>query len=374
MALAQKLNELAAANSQGLLNDNEYRLLRENLFKQDMTGRVIPVELPIVPVASPPTSSPRKQVNIPPSPQTSSARSKASIAAAGFTNLFRRATGRKPPTFTYELPPPTNNTHKRGLISRILPRKHSPLRPDRNKRIVDSAVRSPRTSSPSLANLRSPPQTPTGAAVRSTIDVSSAASGVFDDEDLHTTKDFRAAILATQVEATRIWEAFNQLESTTSHRIHLQTVRRFPSAIPPLYPDRKSHGRVGLVHDLSDGVSVDSRSSITTSLSRSKSVSSFRSKPHSPRFFPPVHPTHSVYSIASQGRVGVNSSITATMSRSMLVDDEEVHGMEEEVSSHAEVLEVQQRRQEVMARYEARLEYLRAKLKAAELQEKLSRK
>lgn len=72
--------------------------------------------------------------------------------------------------------------------------------------------------------------------------------------------------------------------------------------------------------------------------------------------------------------MGVNSSITATMSRSMLVDDEEVHGMEEEVSSHAEVLEVQQRRQEVMARYEARLEYLRAKLKAAELQEKLSRK
>lgn len=46
---------LPVFQSNTLLSDNEYRLLRENLFKQDMTGRVIPVELPIVPVASPPT-------------------------------------------------------------------------------------------------------------------------------------------------------------------------------------------------------------------------------------------------------------------------------------------------------------------------------
>jgi ABC-type Fe3+-hydroxamate transport system substrate-binding protein len=46
----------------------------------------------------------------------------------------------------------------------------------------------------------------------------------------------------------------------------------------------------------------------------------------------------------------------------------------EEASTPTGVFEVQQRRKEVMARYEARLEYLRARLKGAELHEKLLRK
>jgi hypothetical protein len=65
----------------------------------------------------------------------------------------------------------------------------------------------------------------------------------------------------------------------------------------------------------------------------------------------------------------------------MLADSDEVHsldpvehGMADGVRSHVEVLEVQQRRKDVMARCEARLEYLQARLKSAELHEKLLRK
>jgi len=43
-------------------------------------------------------------------------------------------------------------------------------------------------------------------------------------------------------------------------------------------------------------------------------------------------------------------------------------------NSHPEVSEIQRRRDEVMARYAARLEYLQAKLKSAELHEKLLRR
>jgi hypothetical protein len=355
----------------------------------------------------------RKPVNYPqPSSQTLPARSRVSIVAAGFANLLRRAIGKKPPTFTYEPPSPTIDTPKRGPIPRILSRKDSPVRTDRPIRIVtNSLVSSPKTSRTSSTYSRSPPQTPTRAARPSINSIASSVNDIVDVENLHTTKEINAAILATQVEATRLLDAFKQLESTTVHRVHLQTARRLPSATSPLSTssplsassplsstsplsaasslstNRKPHRRIPPPLDLSDKASVDSRSSARTSLSRSKSVSSLRSRlyppsPLSPRFFPTVHPTHSVSSIVSQipsqRRTGTSNSVTASTSRSMLVDSEEVqpvvHGTEEGVASNAEVIEVQQKRNEVMARYEARLEYLRARLKGAELHEKLLRK
>jgi hypothetical protein len=35
-------------------SDSEYRLLRQHIFEQQITGTVIPVEVPIIPVVSPP--------------------------------------------------------------------------------------------------------------------------------------------------------------------------------------------------------------------------------------------------------------------------------------------------------------------------------
>jgi len=73
--LAQRLNELATSNSEGLLkycvlrliirpspdgffppSDEEYRLLRQNLFERFASGAVVPSETPVVPL----TRSPRK--------------------------------------------------------------------------------------------------------------------------------------------------------------------------------------------------------------------------------------------------------------------------------------------------------------------------
>lgn len=239
--------------------------------------------------------------------------------------------------------------------------------------------------------MQSPPQTPTRAAFSSKINhIPSSVSEIFDDENLITTEGIKAAILATQVEAARLSDAFKYLESTTSHRVHLQTARRLPSLTSPLSPDRPSHRRAPAPLDLSDGASVYSRSSARTSLSKSKSVSSLHSKlyppsPLSPRFFPPIHATQSVSSVSShvlsQGRIGVGSSVTTSnTSRSMLADSDELQSTDsaveqaEGVSAHVEVLEVQQRRKDVMARCEARLGYLQARLKSAELHEKLLRK
>lgn len=69
MALAQRLNELAIANSEGLLkyvpipndhifliptnaSDDEYRLLRQNVFEQYSGNANLPVESPLVPITA----------------------------------------------------------------------------------------------------------------------------------------------------------------------------------------------------------------------------------------------------------------------------------------------------------------------------------
>lgn len=69
MALARRLNELAVANQDGLLkfvfifsqidrifliffnSDDEYRLLRQNVFEQYSSSTTVPTESPIVPVS-----------------------------------------------------------------------------------------------------------------------------------------------------------------------------------------------------------------------------------------------------------------------------------------------------------------------------------
>jgi hypothetical protein len=333
------------------------------------------------------SAAPRRNLKPLGGPRTPS-RPRLSIVT-GLTNLLRRAAGRKPPDATIEPSTPRRDIPKRGL----LPKKYSFLRTNRNKRTVtDSVVSSPRTSNASSTpRLQSPLRSPNRAAFHSNLDIPASAKDIFDDENLVTAKEISAAIASTQAEAARLLYVFTQVESTTSQRIHLQTVRHLPSATSPRSPDRKYHRRVPGALDLSDGASVDSKSSTRTSLSQSKSVSSLRSKLHpssplSPRYLPPIHSAHSASSLASQvpspGQPAFSSTITANTSRSKLTDSEEMQSLDpvghelvvEEASTPTGVFEVQQRRKEVMARYEARLEYLRARLKGAELHEKLLRK
>lgn len=85
--LAQRLDELAAANSQGLLDDDEYRLLRQNIFERLASGSSVPQEAPLVPIVSRPPNAYNLASAKSPSP---SIRSKSSISSA-MSTLFRRS-------------------------------------------------------------------------------------------------------------------------------------------------------------------------------------------------------------------------------------------------------------------------------------------
>ncbi|KAF8071826.1 hypothetical protein FPV67DRAFT_1482845 [Lyophyllum atratum] len=446
MALAQQLAELALANSQGLLNDDEYRLLRQNLFEQHSNSALIPVEAPILPVAGPgrkssrpPTVPTNTRVRIQDTHVDSGAprlRRKTSFTA-GLSNILRAATGKTPvspsaPSHVPPRPPSASSAEapKRGVIPR-LHRKASELFSGRSDgKRANPTTNSPRTPPSDSAHARHPSHTPLQSTKRAAIPTfpatevdASSSSDVFDDGNLHTAKDIRAAMIATETEAQKLLEAFNGLESTTSFRVHQQTARRLPSTTPehvnaviggtewrnyrppkppsplPSHFDRKANRYVATVIDTNnDSSSIRSgSSSVLTSISRSKSISSLRSKQHpasplSSRFPtspPSILRKNSVSSISSQGtsvqRLGVTGS--SSLSRStghlpleMLVETQDPHSssVDRERSGYAnllpEVSEIQRRRDEVMARYVARLEYLQARLKSAELHEKLLRR
>ncbi|KAF8643239.1 hypothetical protein AX16_009128 [Volvariella volvacea WC 439] len=172
--LAERLNQLAAANSQGssknLSSDDDYRLLRQSLFERYSNTIVLPVEEPVVPTSThspsrkPLPLSPPHHVNRPGTPSlhlpsstsgsaphrpntpTTHSRLRASVSV---TNLFRRATGRKSTgsnlkdsitpsgvqtggvsTSGHSHSPSISTSHvsgspKRGVLPRILQRKPS---------------------------------------------------------------------------------------------------------------------------------------------------------------------------------------------------------------------------------------------------------
>ncbi|KAG5651936.1 hypothetical protein H0H81_006878 [Sphagnurus paluster] len=467
MALAQQLAELALANSQGLLNDDEYRLLRHNLFEVHSNSALIPVEAPILHVASPgrkPSVSsvapPRTvdiHVDVAP-PRVPALRHKNSFAS-GVTNLLRRATGHKPTPLT---PPP--DPPKRGVIPRVLHRKASELFSHRvdGKTTPNTPATSPRiphrkpsdlflgltesTSRPSQSPLY--PESPHGlarqvsnAAARSPKRISptaDASSEIFDDHNLHTAKDIRAAIAATEIEAQHLRQAFDGLESTTTYRVYQQHARRLPAATPehvtalidgtdwrhhrprgPPHPHTPpSHSPspslsprpLSLAHSENsrkrrhrhvpsgvdspiDSASLHSDSSNRTSISRSRSISSLRSRiPHLTSPLSPRPPqtssassmrrknsvsSSSINSQSASYRFGVTTPSSLSRSTGHLplrVLAEGDDADEADVYTHPEVTEIQQRRDEVMARYVARIEYLQARLKSAELHEKLLRR
>jgi hypothetical protein len=73
-----------------------------------------------------------------------------------------------------------------------------------------------------------------------------------------------------------------------------------------------------------------------------------------------------------------NVSLTRSTGMSALLEDEQggstMRIQEDEARLEDEMDEIRRRREEVSGRYEARLEYLRAKLKGAQLHEKLLKK
>ncbi|KAF8170095.1 hypothetical protein BJ912DRAFT_1066806 [Pholiota molesta] len=472
MDLAQRLNELAIANSQGLLNDDEYRLLRQNLFEQHSSSVILPKENPVVPVTrvhaqmrgtSPgpvvPSPSPRRSAHRPtPEPARappSPSRPKNAVTT-GMANLLRKATGRKMPTPAND--PPTTRDLRKGsgtsqlagpsdpptpkrsaLLPRMLYKKHAeipPLRTDVSSRpsyatssatvghatgyyASDYAVPSSPSSSNFSGSLISPVQYD---------NTFSSIHDVFDDDNLHTAKDIRSAITATEDEGRRLVEAFNDLEANTIRRIQKQRARRLPTTTPanvnvllegrewrthrlvtsPSSPrlDTKTHSHhrhiaSSLERRGSDVASIRSGSSNYTSLSHSKSIASLPKHPSSPLSatfrMPSIMRKSSISSVSSHtpsvspssGTLGVNTharglsrstsqlGLRTLKGSSALASTETIGGANPdppEYNDDAELSDIRQRREDLVARYQSRVEFLRAKLRGAELHEKLLRK
>ncbi|KAF8802434.1 hypothetical protein BYT27DRAFT_7172775 [Phlegmacium glaucopus] len=447
MALAQRLNELAIANSEGLLNDDEYRLLRQNVFEQ-YSGTNIPVESPLVPItaihvqrdSTPkaytssriPTSKPIIDQHKP-APDQRPSRAKPS----GMAYLIRKATGRKLSAAVHETPLTkdiragdsvnvlVNDVSKRSfLVPRLFHKKLAEL----PLLVTDTSKTQPVSSHFSNTrseNARPPPLSPTGSArriippspsIRGT--VIATISDVFDDDNLTTAKDIIAAIATCEDEGRKLVDAFNDLEASAVRRFQKQNARRMPVTTPnvnvlldgrewrehrlnpsPSSPvfDFKERHMLNSTDSIGDGMSIRSGSSHKTSLSQAKSISSLRKyppgsplSPHSRT--PSTTPTRksSISSMSSQRTSFTSTRILAgtpscapsrstihlalpKLKRNTESASTESIGLEDG-DGESEISDIRRRREELVARYTARLEFLRAKLKGAELHEKLLRK
>ncbi|KIM40465.1 hypothetical protein M413DRAFT_445922 [Hebeloma cylindrosporum] len=447
MALAQRLNELATANSQGLLNDDEYRLLRQNVFEQYSSNAVIPVESPIVPIArvhvqgSSPTPNQRrttpKVTPDQPKPLPSPIRAKTNVTSS-VANLLRRATGRRTPNSFNDSPttkdtrkgngvdhgPTPKDTSKRSIM---IPRFHKkpPELPRLRMEVLAGTADPPKLPAiRTVSELRNPPPSPSRQPLSPLHPEKSISTirDVFDDENLRSATDIRNAIALTEEEGRRLVEAFNNLESTTTRRIQKQKAHRLPTTTPaninillggkewrehrlvssPSSPllDSKSRHILSSVESNSDGVSIRSGSSNRTSLSQSRSISSLPKQPPisplSPHFrassiaMPRKNSVSSISSSQAPSHVSPGMLGVSTLSRStshlalrrlkdseMSVSTETVGQIASDPADgdeDAELSDIRKRREDLIGRYTARLEFLNAKLKGAELHEKLLKK
>ncbi|KAG6837620.1 hypothetical protein H0H93_006141 [Arthromyces matolae] len=427
LTLAQRLNELAAANSQGLLNDDEYRLLRQNLFERFATSTNVPTEVSVVPVSSPntrratsqeqqprPLSNFQVEIN-----RTPSIRSKSSVTS-GVASFLRRATSRRTPSgskdfsdtsSTFSASSKTSNIFLRGLTKKS---SASSVHTTTSRQQADTISISSHTGlgsqsshshppasisiSRSNRRLATPPSSfPSPRTPNETYRVSAFNTDMMDDEHLQTTAEIRQEISMVEAEARRLMDAFNGLEMTTlaklqRHRGRSNLAESGYSASAPTTPRRTgvdsdkmslksaksaaSLARSAHSRGPSKGVIISPgppNSAKSGSIRRKDSFSSVGEdrKPGARGNVPPV-PTLS----ATYGHLGIGSVSNVSLARShvtMSAVPEDDHPMFE-AQEDDEMEDIQRRREEVNERYAARLEYLRAKLKGAQLREKLARK
>ena len=238
---------------------------------------------------------------------------------------------------------------------------------------------------------------------------------VFDEEHLKTVKEITQEIQNVEAEGKRLMDAFNGLEVTTLAKLQRYHIRPslksvdFRKGSPESHwsPDSESRSRlIFLADDGMSTISMRSGTSAGTTPSMARSAHSpkkaTRTTTAKPVSFTPktgsLHRKNSTSSLTSErtgGRTlsssishghlkGVNLSnisllrSTGHLPMDTVLEDEKV-SVPETVRLDAEEIEnemedIRRRREEVSLRYEARLEYLRAKLKGAQLHEKLMRK
>lgn len=244
----------------------------------------------------------------------------------------------------------------------------------------------------------------------------SSIYNVFDEEHLKTVKEITQEIQNVEAEAKRLMDAFSGLEVTTLARLQRHHIRpsmksvefRMGSSESHWSPDSEGRSRrIFLADDgmstisMRSGTSAGTTPSLSASLARSahSPMKATRTKPLSyTSKTGSLHRKNSASSLTSErmgGRTlstsisnghlkGINSSnisllrSTGHLPMDTVLEDEKgsksttVRLEAEDVES--EIEDIRRRREEVNVRYEARLEYLRAKLKGAQLHEKLMRK
>ncbi|CDO76084.1 hypothetical protein BN946_scf184649.g10 [Trametes cinnabarina] len=486
VTLAQRLNELATANSEGLLSDDEYRLLRQNLFERFASGSSVPTEEPLVPMSklAQSTAEPRNSTSHQRRPssnfhvQTSSLRaasiqSKKSFTAT-VTGLLRRATSRRivsasadanggdgMSVYSMASSPPERSTLPRRLSKQTSDISlHSEISSSRisqsyhRRTVIGSHTFSATDPGPTRARTRSGSKAPPPSAFPGVHKASDpythiSPGDIPDDDTVESVQDIKHQIELVEAEGRRLLDAFNGLELST-----LTRKQRKPPVIPPI----PSHGSLSdptwLNGDRrsirggkdSDALSYKSNGSgrTTMSMKRSPSVGGKMRTVNSVGTLVSQHAVMrkgSFSSVSSRGRaappslpnlanhLGLGSSSSVNLARSTghlpLETVEETEGNppqrrtvrkrdsrwtetasmgssnpispvtrsdagstgtggrrgaaaqlddEELVSMEAELADIRRRRAEVTARYESRLEYLRARLKGAELREKVLRK
>ncbi|TFK20002.1 hypothetical protein FA15DRAFT_708478 [Coprinopsis marcescibilis] len=475
VTLAQRLNELAVANSEGLLNDDEYRLLRQSLFDRFATAAVVPQEESIVPATRP---RPRNgsnadgrttlrplsnfQVEV---PRPSSIHSRNSMSfGGGVADLIRRATGRRSSSATspakdsdassvwsgksssskiFRFRPSISKKSSNSSINTTVSRAQADTISISSKRGASGSDKGHsdsghfsssgnRSTTGSIRKLQTPPSSFPTRVIGSDTRYATSIRDVFDEDNLKTAQDVQREIQAVEAEQRRLMDAFNGLELTT-----LSKARRHHPPKPSLksadlakgssqgegsqwtarLSDTRSQRRLNPsesdVLSIRSGVSVGTAPSVAPSMARS-AISS-RSKSLRAKGSHILSPNGTLASPASLQRKNSSSSFTSTDRRheksqmqappvpalpaaishghlramnnssislvrstghlpmDVVHEDEDARiGMEDEAEN--EMDDIRRRREEVALRYEARLDYLRAKLKGAQLHEKLMKK
>lgn len=464
VTLAQRLNELAVANSEGLLNDDEYRMLRQSLFERFASSSTVPSEEPVVPVNRHQThgseSSKRLSASSRPSsnfvvtvPRSPSVQSRNSIAS-GMAGLFRRPggnrtrAGSKDVSDTSSVFSSTSSSSnifklpqliKKSSASSVASAQTEASRPTDtislssrrtglNEHPSMPHLPSSRSTASSIRRYATPPSAFPGARVLATDPkYSGTINDVFDEGVVKSSEEIKQEMAAVESERKRLMDAFHGLEVTALTKKHHQRQGKIhedssvgDASTWTLIPDSRSQQRLALSSADSDVTSIRSGTSINTTYTgrrvvRQKTTSSLAtsSRPGS------LHRKNSVSSVSSGRATGtgggglapppvpslpmgmsLNHGYTASgssinLSRSAgqpsmrSVPEDEIRSvagrsasdrsakkekdeMEEEMVREME--DIRRRREEVSMRYEARLEYLRAKLKGAQLHEKLIKK
>ncbi|KAI9512429.1 hypothetical protein F5148DRAFT_902383 [Russula earlei] len=466
VVLAQRLAELASANAEGLLDDDEYRLLRQNLFER--FGSSTMSQKKPDSIAGPARPQPHETHKRSNSLRSPSLQSKGTISSS-VSGLFRRPSKRNISTDTDTLHSDSTsllstgsnspNTFTHRLLRLSLQKKSSlfSLRLDGTTtghgngstvHIADTSRSDGPSNSITLSRSSTtrsrrgtPPPPPSSFHHRvNGLDQRRVQPGILDDDlddELKSSREIRAQIEAVEAEGRRLMDAFNGLELTAltrkSQSNHIATLPSTTHFLQGL--DSFDHAWSSQSSQDPDVASMRSTTSNGTNLSAYRSpVWSPRSTQNMPLVSQPVSlgRKSSLSSISSKGRSGAatttpylpalpsslgrllsgsSSSINLIRSTSHLplapvAEGDNPNSMEAhhrhlhlDTSSallrstpasprkngamgddwnitelEAEMAEIRRRRAEVMARYEERLGYLRAKLKGAELHEKLLRR